>query len=194
MRTKSVRTFAVLASAALVLGASVAAPAEAKKKKKCPKYAAPDWAAGSETSIVTDKATADAPIELELETGPGAGFTNPDYPADETGSVSHTFQNVVVDTNAKSARLFARVEYLPMWDYDFFLRLPAGPSVAYEADFNPLTVGGPSGVGSTDGATAGPGFGQIDGYPVPDCYGYTLDVASSISGGGAVTMKLWLEK
>lgn len=193
MESKTIRSLAVLASAALVAGAFVATPAEAKKKK-CGKYAAPDWASEAETSIVTDKATGDAPIEITLSTGPGLGFTNADYPGDETGSISHAFQNVIVDTNAKSANLFVRIEYPPTWDYDLFLRLPAGPSVAYEADFNPLTAGGPTPVGGTEGATAGPGFGQIDGYPVPDCYGYTVDVASSISGGGDVSLKLWLEK
>lgn len=192
MRVRTIRTLAVVASTALVLGAYVAAPAEAKKK--CAKYAAPDWAADAETTVVTDKATADAPIEIELETGPGLGFTNPDYPGDETGEVSHSFHNVVVDSKAKSGNLFARIDYAPAWDYDLFLRLSAGPAVAYEADFNPATVAGPSGIGTLEGASAGPGFSQIDGYPVPDCYGYTVDAASGIAPGGGITLKLWLEK
>ena len=104
---KVMRSVAVLASAALVLGAFIAGPADAKKK--CAKYAAPSWAAEAETSIVTDKATADAPIEITLATGPGLGFTNADYPGDETGSISHAFQNVVVDTNAKSANLYVSI-------------------------------------------------------------------------------------
>lgn len=186
------RAFGVVAAAALVLGALVVGPAEAKKK--CAKFVAPDWAADAETSIVTDKATADAPIEIELTTGPGAGFTNADYPGDETGHIEHAFHNVVVDTTAKSANLFASIEFPPAFDYDFFLRLPAGPSVAYEADFNPATVAGPSGLGSVEGGTSEPGLSRIDGYPVPDCYGYTLDAASSIAPGGPVTLKLWLEK
>jgi hypothetical protein len=193
MGSKSMRTLAVGASAALVLGAFVAAPAEAKKKK-CGKYAAPSWAGDAETTTVTDAATADAPISIELTTGPALGFTNANYPGDETGSISHVFQNVIVDTKAKSANLFARAEYLPSWDYDLFLRIPAGPSVAYEADFNPLTAGGPTPVGGTEGGHAEPGVSQIDGYPVPDCLGYTVDVASSITPGGAVTLLLWLEK
>ena len=194
MSVKMIRTLAVVASAALVLGAYATGPAQAKKRKKCAKYTAPDWAADAASSVVTDKATADAPIEIELETGPGLGFTNPDYPGDETGQVPHAFHNVLVDTNAKAARLFARIDYAPAWDYDLFLRLPAGPAVAYEADFNPGTVAGPTGIGSLEGASAGPGFSQIDGYAVPDCYGYTVDAASAITAGGAVTLKLWLEK
>ena len=193
MQSKTIRSLAVLASATLVLGAFVANPAAAKKKK-CPKYAAPDWAGEAETTIVTDAATADAPIEITLATGPGLGTTNADYPGDETGEISHAFQNVVVDTNAKSANLFARIDFVPAWDYDLFVRLPAGPSVAYEADFNPATVGGPTPVGGYQGGSGGPGYSQVDGYPVPDCYGYTVDVASGITPGGDVTLKLWLEK
>lgn len=193
MGSKTVRNFAVAASAALVLGALVATPAGAKAKK-CGKYAAPDWAAGAETTVVTDKATADAPIEIALTTGPGLGFTNADYPGDETGSISHVFQNVVVDTKAKSANLYARIDYLPAWDYDLFLRVPAGTSVAYEADFNPATAEGPTPIGGYSGGSAGPGWSQVDGFPVPDCYGYTVDVASGISAGGAVTLTLWLDK
>lgn len=192
MRVKTIRTLGLAVCAALVVGASAATPAGAKKK--CAKYKAPAFAADADTSIVTDKATADAPIEITLETGPGLGFTNPDYPDGETGEVSHSFHNVVVDTKAKSARLFARIDYAPAWDYDLFLRLSAGPAVAYEADFNPATVAGPSGIGTLEGASAGPGFSQIDGYPVPDCDGYTVDAASGIAPGGAVTLKLWLEK
>jgi hypothetical protein len=194
MRIRTVRTFVPVISAVLVLGAFVAAPAEAKKPKKCAPYASPDWATDAETTVLTDKATADAPVEVELTTEPGAGFTSTDGPSGDTGAITHKFHNVVVDTKAKSANLFVRAEYLPAWDYDLFLRLPIMAAVAYEADFNPLTAGGPTPVGGTEGGHAEPGASQIDGYPSLDCTGYTVDVASSITAGGAVTVKLWLEK
>jgi hypothetical protein len=192
MSSKMIRSLAVVAMAALALGAFSAAPASAKKK--CGKFTAPDWAGDAETTVVTDKATADAPITIDLSTGPGAGFTSTDYPADETGSITHVFQNVIVDTNAKSANLFARIDYIPAFDYDLFLRFPAGPALAYEADFNPATAAGPSGVGATESAHAEPGVSQIDGYPMADCTGYTVDVASSITPGGPVTLTIWLDK
>lgn len=195
MRTKSLRTLAVVASMSLVLGAFVAAPADAKKKKKaCPKYTAPDWAADAETTVLTDAATAEEPVTLEFTTGHGAGTTNTDYPDDGDGTLSHSFQNLVVDTKAKSANVFARIDYVPAFDYDLFLRISAGPAVAYEADFNPLTVAGPTPVGGYSTGSAGPGWGQIDGYPTADCSGYTIDIASSITPGGPVTLTLWLEK
>lgn len=193
MTNRSIRTLAGISAVAIAFGA-FAAPAGAKKPKKCAPYPSPDWATDAETTVLTDAATADAPVEVELATEPGAGFTSTDGPSGDTGHITHKFHNVVVDTKAKSANLFVRAEYLPTWDYDVFLRLPVLAAVAYEADFNPLTAGGPTGVGGTEGGHAEPGASQIDGYPSADCAGYTVDVASSITAGGAVTVKLWLER
>ena len=190
--SKTLRSLAVLASAALVVGAFVA-PADAKKKaKKCAPYASPSWAVDAETTVLTDKATADAPVEVELTTAPGVGFTSADDPSGGTGDVTKVYHNVVVDSAAASAPLSVRVEYAPVWDYDLFLRIPAGPSLAYEADFNPATAAGPTPVGGMEGAHAEPGASQIDAYPSPDCAGYTIDVSSAITAGGAVTVKMWL--
>lgn len=192
---RTIRTLAAVTSAALVAGALIAVPAEAKKKpKKCAPYAAPDWAADVETVTVTDSATAEEPLTFELTTGHGAGTTNADYPDDSDGTISHSFQNILVDPKAKSANLFARIDFIPAFDYDLFLRIPAGPSVAYEADFNPLTVAGPTPVGGYSDGSGGPGFSQIDGFPTADCTGYTVDVASSITPGGPVTLTIWLGK
>jgi len=190
---KTVRTLAVVASAALLLGAVAVVPAGARAKK-CAPFETSGVGAEAETSIVTDKATADAPIEVTIATDPGAGFTNADDPSGDTGATSHKFHNVQVDSKAKTAKLFVRAEFLPSWDYDLFLRLPEGPSVAYEADFNPLTVGGPTPVGGTSNGHAEPGVSQIDGQVSLDCEGFTVDVGSSITPGGEVTLKFWLEK
>jgi hypothetical protein len=196
-KTRFLRTLAVVSAATLVLGVTVL-PADAKKKKKkpkaCPTYVTPEWAGEAETTIVTEKATADAPIEVELETGPGLGFTSTDGPEGDTGQTSHVFHNIVVDTAAASGNLFVRAEYAPTWDYDLFLRLPDITAVAYEADFNPATAGGPTPVGGNEGAHPEPGAGQIDGFSSLDCSGYTMDVASAITPGGALTLKVWLEK
>ncbi|MGH2746634.1 MAG: hypothetical protein ACRDKB_01750 [Actinomycetota bacterium] len=81
-----------------------------------------------------------------------------------------------------------RIEYLPTWDYDLYLRAPEGPAVAYEADFNPAPVG----LGGTEGGHAEMGAGQIDGYLSTDCQGFTVDVWSAITAGGNVAMTIWL--
>lgn len=189
---KVLRSVAVLASATLVLGAFVAGSADAKKK--CAKYAAPDWAADVKTVTVTDAATEAEPLTFELTTGHGAGTTSADYPEDGDGTLSHSFQNILIDSKAKTANVYARIDFIPAFDYDLFLRLSAGPSAAYEADFNPFTAAGPTPVGGYSDGSAGPGWSQIDGYTTADCSGYTVDVASSITPGGPVTLKIWLGK
>lgn len=189
MRSKNIRTLALVASAALVLGAFVAGPAEARKK--CRPYKPGALGAEAETTKVTDAATEAAPVEVELSTGPGAGFTNADDPSGDTGATSHAFHNVQVDSKSSTAALFVRIEFLPTWDYDLFLRASYGGSVAYEADFNQAAG---AGLGGTQGGHAEQGASQIDGYLARDCDGFTADVAGSSTAGGAVTMKLWLGK
>lgn len=198
--TKTVRTLAVVASAALLVGASVA-PADAKKKKKkkppvCATYVSPEWATGAaETTIVTEAATAESPVEVTITTAAGLGFTSPDGAASDEGETSHVYQNVQVDTASPAgAKLFVRAEFTEVFDYDLFLRLPDVTAVAYEADFNPGTANGPTGIGTLEGASAEPGASQIDGYPSTDCTGYTVDLASGISPGEDVTLKFWLEQ
>lgn len=195
MKNRTIRTLAAITSSVLVVGAFVALPAEAKKKaKKCTPYVAPDWAADVETVTVTDSATEEEPLTFELTTGHGAGTTSADYPEDGDGTLSHSFQNIVVDPKASVANVFARIEFIEAFDYDLFLRIPAGPAVAYEADFNPLTAAGPTPIGGYSDGSGGPGFSQVDGFPAADCTGYTVDVASSITPGGPVTLTIWLGK
>jgi len=196
--SRLMRIVAVVAAATMVMGAMVA-PADAKKKKKkkkpkaCPTYVSPDWAGDAETTIVTDKATADAPVELEIATDPGLGFTSASEPGGGDGEATFKYHNVVVDSAAASANLFVRIEYAEAWDYDLFLRTPDGAAVAYEADFNPATVGGPTPVGGNEGAHPEPGAGQIDGAASLDCTGYSVEIGSAITPGGAVALTLWLE-
>ncbi|MGH2731155.1 MAG: hypothetical protein ACRDJI_11190 [Actinomycetota bacterium] len=187
MRSRTLRTLALLATATLVVGAFAAGPAEAKKK--CRPYKPGTLGAEAETTKVTDAATEEAPIEVELDTAPGLGFTNADDPSGDTGPTSHAFHNVQVDSKAASAGLYVRVEFLPTWDYDLYLRAPSGPSVAYEADFNQAAG---AGLGANQGGHAEQGASQIDGYLAADCAGFTVDLASSSSAGGAATMTLWL--
>ncbi|MGH2820162.1 MAG: hypothetical protein ACRDJ5_05890, partial [Actinomycetota bacterium] len=71
MRSRILRTLALLATATLVVGAFAAGPAEAKKKKKkkvCAEYVAGDYAGEAETTVVTEAATEEAPIEVTVAT------------------------------------------------------------------------------------------------------------------------------
>lgn len=186
----------LLAACALVLSGLALAPAaakgkgKAKKPKKCAPYAPGNLGADADTTIVTDAATESSPIEVTIPVEPGAGFTSTDPPpSGDTGHITHSFHNVQVDTKGKVAGLWARIEYLPTWDHDLYLRLADGTAAAYEADFNPIAG---SGLGSTSGGSAEQGVSQIDGYYSLDCAGFTLDIASSIGGGPDVALTLWL--
>ncbi|MGH2755306.1 MAG: hypothetical protein ACRDLB_12870, partial [Actinomycetota bacterium] len=102
---RAVRTISVLSTAALVFGAVGAVPAEAKKKKKkkkppvCAPYTPTEWGDGQPINLVTDEATAEAPVEITVPTEAGFGSSSPEPPAeDPTNPVSHAFLNVQVDS------------------------------------------------------------------------------------------------
>ncbi len=183
-----VRSFAVIASAALILGAFTAAPAEAKKKKKkpkaCPAYTTPEWAGGDvETTIVTDAATAEEPVEVTLTAGPGLGFSSSD-PGGGEGAPSSIFHNVVVDSAASTAQVWMRIDALATWDYDLWFRYPDGAPAASAAGFWVLPGG--------EGGETGIGYEQVNAVPATDCEGFTAEIVSAVTPGGEVTATIWL--
>ena len=196
MELKNTRTIvAALVAVALLPGGISAATANRNvDRQPCPTYPSPRWAGKAKTTLVTDRATAKRPIEVTLATGPGAGTTDAGSPKEDVGEISHVFHNVIVAPDKGPAMLFARAEYLPAFDYDLFLRAPGGSSVAFEWDLNPAAVDGPSPVDSSFKGHAEPGVSQIDGYGAPRCVGYTIDLASGLTPGGPVLLKLWIAK
>jgi hypothetical protein len=176
-----------------MLGALVAAPAEAKKGGACKKAKASGIGKGAPVSVVTDKATEDAPLSVTVATDPGAGLSSPDGPGGDTGNTAHAYYNVQVDSAAKSSKLFVRAEYVPGLDYDLYLRTNYGSSLAYAAGFNaPIPAAGLDGTGF--GGHSEVGAEQIDGWISADCAGYVIDVVSASTPGGDVTLKFWLTK
>lgn len=198
---KSIRTLAVFASAALVLGAFGAPTAQAKKKKKkppapvCAPFTPWEKAAEAPVTVVTDAATAEAPVEVALDTEAGLGFSSADSEDGEFGTlVTHAWANVQVDSAAPSTGLFVRLEFQDGLEYDLFLRLADGTSAAYAAGSNhvqedPLGLGLD---GTGHGGHSEVGAEAIDGFATEDCAGYSVDVASAITPGGGVTLKYWL--
>ncbi|HWC14816.1 MAG TPA: hypothetical protein VG929_09495 [Actinomycetota bacterium] len=187
MGIKTLRSLAIVASAALVLGAFVA-PADAKKKKKvkkCAPYTTPEWAGEAETTVVTDAATADAPIELKISTAPGVG-TSSEEPHGGTGASSYTYHNFVIDSAAPSASVSARVDSVPTWDYDLWWRYPEGPPAASAAGFWVIPGG--------EGGETGIGYEQVNAVPAADCQGFTAEIVGAVTPGGEVTLKVWLGK
>lgn len=192
MRIRTLRGFAVVASVALLVGAVVAGPAEAKKKKKpaaCAPYVPGEYGADQKVNVITDAATAEAPVEIPVSTGPGAGFSSPDGASGDEGHVEHVYVPVQVDSAAKSTAINARFEFNPAYEYDLYLRDSGGIALAYAAGYNPAP-GTPLDGG--EGGHSEQGAEVIDPFATADCAGFTLDLASAITPGGDAVLKVWL--
>ncbi|MDQ3958421.1 MAG: hypothetical protein M3273_08885, partial [Actinomycetota bacterium] len=82
---KTIRTLSVIASAALIVGAFTAGPADAAKKKKkppvapagCAEYTPSEWSADVPVTKITDEHTAEAPLVIEVPTEMGVGSSDP---------------------------------------------------------------------------------------------------------------------
>ena len=192
---RGLRIVSVLSTAAWVLGAVSALPADAKKKKKKPKacaaYVPSEWGEGQPVNLVTDTHTAEAPLEIAVPTEAGLGTSSPDAPAEEEGNpVSHAFLNVQVDSKAKEVGLYATVAHTPGFDYDLYVRDNSGIGLAYSAGF---LAGGPEFTGGMgNGGHTGMGTENIDGLTTADCSGYLVDIISATTPGEEVTLTLWL--
>jgi hypothetical protein len=193
MTARSFRVVAVVATLGMLVGAIAAGPAEARKKKRCRAYSSAGVGKDAKLTVVTDKATAKKPLEVALPTEPGLGFSSPD-PESGQGPVSYAYHNVQVDTKRRAAKLFVRVEFLELWDYDLYLRPDGGAASHWAAGFNqaPFVPGVTDGTGQ--GGHSEIGAEEIHGADSLDCAGYTVDVTSATTPGGDVTVKLWLGK
>ena len=199
---RSFKTIAVLASAALVMTGMISGTADAKKKKKpvpvtpagCAAYVPGELGAGQPVTVVTDAATAEAPVSVDLTTAQGLGLTSPNGAAEDEGKPSHVFTNVQVDSTSPEAGLYIRLEFPEGLEYDLFARLQDGSSFAYVAGSNHTADAtsefGLDGTGH--GGHSEVGAEVLEGLATADCSGYTVDVASAITPGGAVTVKYWL--
>lgn len=190
---KTIKTFSVIASAAMIVGAFAAGPADAKKKKKkgCATYVPSEWSTDVPVTMVTDEHTAEAPLVVEVDTAQGLGSSSNEPPADDpTNPISRVFLNVQVDSGAPQTGLYATLEYSPpVLDYDLYVRDNAGMGLAYSAGFLP---GVPVIGGTGNGGHTGLGTENIDGLTTNDCTGYLVDIISAATPGGPVTLKLWL--
>ena len=158
-------------------------PAEAEA---CPAYVPGEEGAEAETTVVTDEATEEKPVVIELDAGPGLGSLGP---YNETTSV---YQNVQVDTSGADTGLYAKLEFQNFHDYDLYLNYADGSTAANSGDFN-VAPGHDLGSGSPDGGwEAGTDYEMVMGIRTADCAGYTARMVSWLTNGGAMTLSLWL--
>lgn len=193
--SRSFRGIAVVASAAMVLGAFAAAPAEAKKKKKsCPAFQPVEPTSDSgekaealeaEIVKVTDKATADKPIVIEYEHGPALWET-----ATQTPIVEDTaFFNFQVQTKKPGAGLHLEMTWPTPSESDIDMYLyDTGARAASSGAFNPAPV---PGVFDASG-NGGMGFETIPGFDAANCAGYTVESRAFMTTGQDVTLTVYL--
>ena len=197
MGGRSIRALAVVASAALILGAFVAGPADAKKKK-CPKvtFVEPASPSASRTEVpggkvvtITDKATAEAPVVIEYDHGPALWNVASQEPIVEDTK----WFNIQVDSAAPAAGLYLRQEWpIPsVSDMDLYLwDGSSGAQVDVSGAFNAVPVPIPG----TFNETGAMGFESISGLVVGDCAGLAVESRAFWSAGEAMTLKVWLDK
>lgn len=188
MRSK--RALATLLAAALAVGMVGVPVAEAGKKKKkvCTPFAPPEGSAVEETTVVTDAATEEAPLEVTVPTGPGLGIgRNPD---DFGAAVSQQYVPVQVDSKKSGMGLYARVNFTPAWDYDLYLDDSFGNELMASGGF--FAIDDAELGGDADHSETGPGFEAIYGATSADCDGFVYDIVGATTPGEDVTLQLWL--
>ena len=197
MKSRSVRTLAVLASAGLIVGAFAAGPADAaKKKKKKPKAlscapATPGIEAAAEAPFVkvTEAATEEKPIVVEFE--------HPQSLVQEHEALPDTqdekYVNIQVVSKA-SQGLYIKEEFNNRHDIDLYLYNAAGEEVASSGAFNPAPVnaGVHPAADTTAGGRGGETFESILGFEATPCEAYTAESVAFASPGTPVKMTIWL--
>ena len=189
-----IRTVAVIAMSAFVLGAFVAGPADAKKKKKkkpavCAEFAPGEKGADQPTLKVTDANTETAPALQPVTLDPEV----------TEGIVSHSESvfNIQVDSAAKEAGLYILFEFGDRQDYDLNVWHTDGSYAARSHGFQPVlgtdptieaeqgNLGGHAGE-STSSSEA------IVGLNTSDCGGWTVSAENYLGEGGDFEVKVWL--
>ena len=205
MSGKTKRALATLAGASLVVGAFVAGPAEAAKKKKpkplkCAKYtpAEPQTASSNgaealeaKTVKLTDKMTAEKPLTIEYAHGPAFWFPFVD-PADAPPLQQDTKYFNFQVYSKKPVGIYVRAEWATPSpsDIDIYMYDKTGTEVEHSGAFNVAEVSAP--LDLTDRGRGGPGFESIPGAPVAKCAGYTIESRAFDTAGEDMTLKVWL--
>ena len=196
--SKTIRSLALVASATLVLGAFVAAPAQAKKKPKkppaCPAatYAEPATdstsrpAPDAEIIKVTDAATAEAPVTVEYEHGAALWETATQTPVQE----DTMWFNIQIDSAAPATGLYARLDWhvpsasdidLYIWDG------VTGDQAVNSGATNVVPVNAPF-----IAETGAMGYESVSGFAVADCANFLVESRAFTTAGETMTLTLWL--
>lgn len=185
------RTVAVVGMSALVLGAFVAAPADAKKKKKkkaaaCAAFQPGEAGTDKPLVKVTDAATEEKPVvqTVTLEPSLSEGLVD---------EASHDYFNVQVDSKAKDAGLYVLFEFPMRRDYDLELLHTDGSYAARSHDFNLMYSPDPRTYHNEGhGGEATDHSEKLVGIRTSDCGGWTVETVNWLGEGGEFEVKVWL--
>ena len=194
-----IRTVAVVGMSALVLGAFVAGPADAKKRKKkpaaCYEFQQGENGTDKPTLKVTDAATEAAPAVQPISLGPE--FTEGIVEAIGGPANPSEYFNVQVDSAAKEAGLYILFEFDERRDYDLNVFHTDGSYAARSHGFQPVlginetvdaeqgNLGGHAGESTTHSE-------KIVGLRTSDCGGWTVSADNYFGEGGDFEVKVWL--
>jgi hypothetical protein len=202
------RMIAVVLAGGLVASAVIAGPATAAKKKKpkkpkpavCQPYAPGELGAEKPTVVVTDAATAEAPVVQTVSLAESLGDARVISQIPEAGPLasSHDYFNVQVDTANPSAGLYVTFEFDENNDYDLWAYFADGTIAASSHGFQPALA--TQGQGDADISNTPTNHGgestssseNLVGIITPDCGGYTIETANWLGAGGDFEVKLWL--
>lgn len=190
-RNSAVPAFVIVM--ALLAGGLVSAPVAAKQQRsRCPKSRPVPPETESErasevpklpVTVVTDRATEEKPVVIEFDQEASVWW----YAYTERGPIidGNEYFNIQIDTRKRIVGLHARLEW-PLLVEELDLYMYEGPSmVAWSEAFNQLPA-------EATGASGGPGFEYIAGYPVSRCEGFTLEDNAMWASPQKAQLKLWL--
>jgi hypothetical protein len=201
MKSRSVRTFAVLAAVSMIVGAFAVGPAEAQKKKKkkpaptCPAFTPPEVQSGGTTGAEAAKAevvqlttahTAEAPLVIEFTHGPALWDAATHSPIQEDTK----YFAVQLPHGLPESGVHAWLEWgspSPS-DIDLYMYDEGGNAVANSGAFNTAPV---PGVLDASG-NGGNGFESIPGFPAVGCNGFVFESQAFLTPGEDTTLTLWL--
>ena len=162
-------------------------PKPGKPSAGCATFTPGEAGKDKPTVTLTDAATAEKPVEQTV--------TLEQSTADVEGDPSFDFFNIVVDSIAAEAGLYATFEFPTARDYDLDLLHADGSYAARSHGFNPV---GPlyetplyAGTEGHGGKTTSSSESLV-GIKTSDCGGWTIQAGNWLGEGGELTVKLWL--
>jgi len=198
------RLCSVVLALGLVASGAIAGPAVAKKKKPkkpaaCAAVTPAEAGKDKPTVVVTDAATADAPVvqKVSLDESVADADLIGELPDAGPLASSHDYFNVQVDTNLPSAGLYATFQFAEHRDYDLWAYFSDGKVAASSHGFQPAlpTKGTQADISNTatnHGGESKSNSENLVGIITPDCGGYTIETANWLGEGGDLEVKLWL--